>query len=52
MLTNLFLKPCGTKFIVETRSGESKEVVISDVFMTKYLESRFSSMIEFQHGAN
>ena len=47
MVTSLFLKPCGTKFIIETRNGESKEITITDVFMTKYLETRFYERIEF-----
>lgn len=52
MLVNMFLKPCGKKFIVDFRNGESKTVTITDVFMVKYLRARFTSHIEFQHGAN
>ena len=47
LVTSIFLKPCGTKFIVETRDGESNVVTITDVFMKKYLKSRFDSRIEF-----
>ena len=47
LLTSLFLKPCGTKFIVETRNGESKEVRIDDVFMVKRIENRFTERTEF-----
>mmetsp|Transcript_39551 Transcript_39551/g.51814 ORF Transcript_39551/g.51814 Transcript_39551/m.51814 type:complete len:89 (-) Transcript_39551:522-788(-) len=47
MLTSLFLMPCGTKFIMETRNGESKEITITDVFMVKYLENRYYKRIEF-----
>ena len=32
LVTSIFLKPCGTKFIVETRNGESNVVTIADVF--------------------
>ena len=52
LVTSLFLMPCGGKFICETRDGNSCEVTINDVFMTKYLSSRFDRKIEFQHGAN
>ena len=52
IVTSIFLKPCGRKFIVETRDGDTCEVTISDVFLTKYLESYFDERIEFQHGAN
>ena len=52
MVTSLFLLPCGRKIVVETRDGQSKEVTINDIFMTKYLHGRFDSRIEFQHGAN
>ena len=52
MVTSIFLLPCGRKFVVETRDGHSKEVTITDVFMVKYLKSRFDSRVEFQHGAN
>lgn len=47
LLTNLLLLPCGTKFVVETRDGASKVITITDVFMTKYLESRYDYRIEF-----
>ena len=47
MLTNMYLMPCGKKFIVETRNGESKEVTITDVFMKKYLHTRYTSHVEF-----
>jgi len=52
IVTSIFLLPCGRKFIVEARDGHSKEVTISDVFMTKYLETYVDERIEFQHGAN
>lgn len=52
LVTAIFLRPCGTKFVVETRDGISKDVNIGDVFMTKYLENYFTQRIEFQHGAN
>lgn len=52
LVTNIFLLPCGKKFVVETRDGASKEVTITDVFMTKYLSNRYEDRIEFQHGAN
>ena len=52
LVTSLFLMPCGRKFICETRDGDSNEVTINDVFMKKYLKSRFEQKVEFQHGAN
>ena len=47
LVTNLFLLSCGRKFVVETREGTSKVITITDVFMTKYLESRYDYRIEF-----
>ena len=47
LVANMFLKPCGRKFIVETRDGQSCEVTITDVFMTKYLSNSVTSHIEF-----
>ena len=47
IVSSIFLKQCGRVFIVETRDGASKEVTISDVFMTKYLSHYFDERIEF-----
>ena len=52
LVTSIFLKPCGTKFIAETRDGDMAEVTIQDLFMVKALENKFDNRIEFQHGAN
>ena len=37
LVTSLFLRPCGRKFVVETRDGQTKDVMINDVFMVKAL---------------
>ena len=47
LVTSLFLKPCGRKFICETRDGSSDEVTINDVFMTKFLSTRWDTKVEF-----
>ena len=48
----MYLMPCGRKITVETRDGDSKEVVIGDIFMKKHMTSRYEEKFEFQHGAN
>lgn len=52
LVTNIFLMPCGRKFICETRDKQSSEVTIADLFMVKHYEDRFDTRVEFQHGAN
>lgn len=52
LVTNMFLKPNGRYFICETRAGSSDIVKIDDVFMTKFVKTRWETKIEFQHGAN
>ena len=47
IITNIFLMPSGTKFVVETRDGTSREIEINDVFLTKHLRSRYEYRIEF-----
>ena len=47
LLTSMYLMPCGRKITVETRDGDSKEVVIGDIFMKKHMTSRYEEKFEF-----
>ena len=47
LVTSMFLMPCGRKFICETRDGDSAQVTITDIFMKKYLQTRFDDRVEF-----
>ena len=51
-VVNMFLKPNGKQVIVETRDGESKVVIISDIYESKKIDSKYESRIDFNHGAN
>lgn len=52
MVTSIFLRPCGTKFVAEMRNGESKDITITDVFQVSHLQTKFYKRTEFSHGAN
>lgn len=51
-MVNLFLKPNGKEFFVETRDGESKIVNITDVYHAKAIGTNYENRVDFYHGAN
>ena len=48
----MYLMPNGKEIIVETKDGNSKLVNTRSIYKYKYFNDRWSSRVDFSHGAN
>lgn len=49
---NIFLKPNGKQFILETRDGESKVINNTDIYEVKNIQTYFDARVNISYGAN